>query len=112
MDNQTDGIKRKRFLWGVGLAWTPFLFLIIPLFSAFCGIAREKATGMAVLGGALVEFFSTFGLAATLVFEVAAILLLLRTFSGGRPGRALFSVISSSFIGFLLPFLVLFFWLF
>src|SRR5260221_2372873 len=93
MDIQTDGIKRKRFLWGVGLAWTPFLFLIIPLFSAFCGIAREKATGMAVLGGALVEFFSTFGLAATLVFEVAAIILLLRTFSRSRPGRSLLSAI-------------------
>jgi len=52
MDIQTDGIKRKRFLWGVGLAWTPFLFLIIPLFSAFRGIAREKATGLAVVGGA------------------------------------------------------------
>jgi|SRR6266478_6290968 len=63
MDIQTDGIKRKRFLWGVGLAWTPFLFLIIPLFSAFNGIAREKATGLAVVGGGLVKFFYTFGLA-------------------------------------------------
>src|SRR5258708_4789438 len=108
MDIQTDGIKRKRFLWGVGLAWTPFLFLIIPLFSAFCGIAREKATGMAVLGGALVEFFSTFGLAATLVFEVAAIILLLRTFSGGRPGGAPFSVMCICCCGFIPHVLVLF----
>ena len=103
MDIQTDGIKRKRFLWGVGLAWTPFLFLIIPLFSAFNGIAREKATGLAVVGG---------GLAATLVFEVAAIILLLHTFSGGRPGRALFSVISICCSGFMLTILGLFLWLF
>src|ERR1700686_5917038 len=86
MDIQTDGIKRKRFLWGVGLAWTPFLFLIIPLFSAFRGIAREKATGLAVVGGGLVEFFSTFGLAATLVFEGAAIMPLLRNILRGPPG--------------------------
>jgi hypothetical protein len=111
MDIQTDGIKRKRFLWGLALAWTPFLFLIIPLFSAFNGIAREKATGLAAVGGGLVEFFSTFGLAATLVFEVAAIILLLRTFSGGRPVRALFSVISICCSGFMLTILGLFLWL-
>jgi len=60
----------------------------------------------------LVEFFSTFGLAATLVFEVAAIILLLRTFSGGRPVRALFSVISICCSGFMLTILGLFLWLF
>ncbi len=116
MDIQTDDIKRKRFLWGVCLAWTPFLFLIIPtaigIFSALRGISREKATGLAAVGGGLVEFFSTFGLAATLAFEVAAIILLLRTFSGGRPVRALFSVISVCCSGFMLTILGLFLWLF
>ena len=94
MDIQTDDTKRKRFLWGVCLAWTPFLFFIPTVTSAFNGIAREKATGLAVVAGGLAEFFSTFGLAATLVFEAAAIILLLRTFSGTRPLRALFSLIS------------------
>jgi hypothetical protein len=116
MGIQTDDIKRKRFLWGVCLAWTPFLFLIIPtavgLSSAFRGISREKATGLAAVVGGLVEFFSTFGLAAILVFEVAAIILLLRTFSGGRPVRALFSVISICCSGFMLTILCLFLWLF
>jgi hypothetical protein len=114
MDIQTDDIKRKRFLWGVCLAWTPFLFLIIPtaigIFSAFRGISREKATGLAVLAGGLAEFFFTFGLAAILVLEVAAIILLLRTFSGGRPVRALFSVISICCSGFMLTVLGLFPW--
>jgi uncharacterized membrane protein YjjB (DUF3815 family) len=110
MDVQTDGIKRKRFLWGVGLAWTPFLFLTVGLFSAFRGISREKATGLAAVAGGLGEFFSTFGLAAILVFEVAAIILLLRTFSGGRPVRALFSVISICCSGFMLTILGLFLW--
>ena len=116
MDIQTDDIKRKRFLWGVCLAWTPFLFLTIPtaigIFSALRGISREKATGLAATAGGLVESLSTFGLVATLVFEVAAIILLLRTFSGGRPVRALFSVISICCSGFMLTILGLFLWLF
>lgn len=114
MDIQTDDIKRKRFLWGVCLAWTPFLFFFIPtamgIFSAFRGISREKATGLAAVAGGMTEFFSTFGLAAILVFEVAAIILLLRTFSGGRPVRALFSVISICCSGFMLTILGLFLW--
>jgi hypothetical protein len=116
MDVQPDDIKRKRFLWGVSLAWTPFLFLIIPtvlgIFGALRGIAEEKATGLAAVAGGLVEFFSTFGLAATLVFEVAAIILLLRAFSGGRPVRALFSVISICCSGFMLTILSFFLWFF
>ncbi len=69
MDIQTDDTKRKRFLWGVCLAWTPFLFFIPTVISAFNGIAREKATGLAVVAGGLTEFFSTFGLAAILVLK-------------------------------------------
>jgi len=112
MDIQPDDIKRKRFLWGVCLAWTPFLFLIIGIFSAFNGIAREKATGLAVVAGGLTELFSTFGLAAILVLEVAAIILLLRATSGARPLRTFFSVISICCSVFMLTILVLFLWLF
>ena len=111
MDIQTDEIKRKRFLWGVCLAWTPFLFLIIhTAIDAFNGIAREKATGLAAVAGGLGEYFSTFGLAAVLAFEVAAIILLLRAFSGAHPMRALFSVISICCSGFMLAILGLFLW--
>lgn len=42
MDIQTDDTKRKCFLWGVCLAWTPFLFFIPTMTSAFNGIAREQ----------------------------------------------------------------------
>jgi hypothetical protein len=116
MDIQPDDLKRKRFLWGVCLAWTPFLLLVIPtalgIFGALRGIAKEKATGLAAVAGGLMEFFSTFGLAATLVFEVAAIILLLRAFSGGRPVRALFSLISICCSGFMLTILSLFLWFF
>jgi hypothetical protein len=115
MEIQTEDIKRKRFLWGVCLAWTPILFFIIPtalgIFSAFRGISTGKATGLAVVTGGLTEFFSTFGLAAILVFEVAAIVLLLRGFSGGRPARALFSVLSICCSVLMLTVLGLFLWL-
>lgn len=110
MDIQTDDIKRKRFLWGVCLAWTPFLFLIIPtaigIFGAFRGISREKATGLSAVAGGFTEFLSTF----VLVFEVAAFILLLRTFSGARPVRALFSALSICCNGFMLIILGPFLW--
>lgn len=116
MEIQTEDIKRKRFLWGVCLAWTPILFFIIPtaigILGALRGISSEKATGLAAVAGGLTEFFSTFGLAAILVFEVAAIVLLLRTFSEGRPVRALFSVLSICCSVFMLTILGLFLWLF
>jgi hypothetical protein len=110
MDIQTDDIKRKRFLWGVCLAWTPFLFFIPAVTSLFNGIAKEKATGLAAIAGGFREFFSTFGLAAVLTFEVAAVILLLRTFSGARPVRALFSVLSICCSGFMLLILGLYLW--
>jgi hypothetical protein len=116
VDIQSDDIKRKRFLWGACLAWIPFLFLMIPtaigVFSALRAISNEKATGLAVLAGGLTEFLSTFGLAAVLVFEVAAIVLLSRTFSGERPVRAIFSVLSICCSVFMLTILGLFLWLF
>ena len=112
MDIQTDDIKRKRFLWGVCLAWTPFLFFIIPtaigIFGALRGISSGKATGLAAVAGGLTEFLSTFGLAAILVFEVAAIVLLLRTFSRGSPVRAFVTVLSICCSMFMLTILGLF----
>ena len=115
MDSQPEDIKsKKRFLCGVCLAWTPFLFLTLPMAigvsSAVRGISREKATGLAAIAGRLTEFFSTFGLAAILVFEVAAIILLLRTFSGGHTRRAVFSVISICCSLFMLMIVGLFLW--
>ncbi len=110
MDIESDDIKSKRFLWGVCLAWTPFLFLVIPAaFVVLRGSVSEKATGLAAIAGGLVEFFSTFGLAATLVFEVAAIILLLRAFSRGRPAHALFSLISICCSGLMLTILGFFY---
>ncbi len=64
---------------------------LIGLYHAFRGVSREKATGLAAVAGGVTELLATFGLAVTLVFEVVAIILLLRSFSGERPARAILS---------------------
>src|SRR5437899_12068045 len=50
---------RKRFAWGVGLAWLPLLSLVPGLFSAFRGVSQEKATGLAAVAGGLAEALAT-----------------------------------------------------
>ncbi|MFI5089915.1 MAG: hypothetical protein ACHP7P_07635 [Terriglobales bacterium] len=110
MDAQADAIKRKRFLWGVLLAWAPFLFFVIGFLSAIRGISSQKATGLGAVAGGISEFLATFGLAVTVVFEVCAIVLLLRAFSRGHSARSFFSVLSLCCSGFMILFLGLFFW--
>jgi hypothetical protein len=95
MDGQTDDISLRRFLWGTLLAWTPFLFFLIPALIGFLrAFSTQTATGLTAVAGGYVEALSTFGLVAMLVFEVVAIVLLVRAFSAKRPLRAFLSVIS------------------
>ena len=111
MDLLPDNIKRKRFWWGVVLAWIPFFFLAIPTaIGVFRVLSREKATGLGAVAGGMGEIFSTFGLAAMVVSEVTAIILLLRSFSGDRPQRAIVSALSICCSGFMLAIVGLFLW--
>ena len=113
MDTQADAVKRKRFLWGVLLAWVPFLFLILPAAVTFFGsLSSQKATGLGAVAGGLSESLVTFGLAVTLAFELIAIILLLRAFSKGHPLRALFSVLSICCSGTILFGFGLFLWVY
>jgi hypothetical protein len=77
-----DDPAKRRFLWGVLLAWTPFLFAVVPsiigIFNAFREISTQKATSLGAVAGDLAEAFATFGLAAAFAFEVAAVGLLVR----------------------------------
>src|ERR1035438_4707740 len=68
-----DDQQRKRFLWGVALAWVPAVPVIIGLLNAFVGINNSKATGLAAVAGGFGEMYITLGLAATLICEVWAI---------------------------------------
>ena len=113
MDDPPDVIKRKRFLWGVLLAWIPFLFLQFPTIVAFfTELSNRKATGLGAVAGGLSESLVTFGLAVTLTSEVVAVVLLLRAFSRGHPLRTFFSALSICCSGLVLFGFGLFLWLY
>ena len=78
-----DELKKKRFLWGVALAWTPLIPTLIGFGNVFRGISEGKATGLGVVTGGLSELFVVCGIGAVLIGQVAAI-----TFRSGhfRPG--------------------------
>jgi hypothetical protein len=95
MPGPLDNIKRRRFLWGALLAWTPFvLFLLLVLRDAVRSISANKATGLGAVAGGLSELFWTFGLVGTVAVEVTAIAMLVRAFSADHPMRAVVSVLS------------------
>lgn len=111
MDTQANAIKRKRFLWGALLAWIPFLFLLLPTAIRFFGsLSSQKATGLGAVAGGISESLATFGLAVTVVFEVCAIVLLVRAFSRGHAARSLFSLLSLCCSGLIILFLGVFLW--
>jgi hypothetical protein len=106
-----DGVRKKPFLWGVALAWTPWIPILIGLGDALIGISRQKATGIGVVTGGLTELFVVWGIGAILIGQVVAIVLLFQAFSPGHWVRSLFSVLSICLSGFMLLLLGLFFWL-
>lgn len=106
-----DELKKKPFLWGVALAWAPWIPTLIGFGSAFRGISEQKATGLGGVGAGLAESFVLCAMGAILVGEVAAIVLLSRAFSPGHWIRSSFSVLSICLSGLMLLLVGLFFWL-
>jgi biopolymer transport protein ExbB/TolQ len=78
-----DELKQRRFLWGVALAWAPWIPTMIGLGYAFVHIGNSKATGLAAVAGGFAEMYILLGLAATLICEVSAMALL---FAHSRAG--------------------------
>jgi hypothetical protein len=73
--------EKKRFAWGLGLAWLPVLLAFGPgLFNAFRGISQERATGLAAVAGGFAE--------------AAAIVLLARGMRREEWGRSMVAVVS------------------
>jgi hypothetical protein len=86
---------KKRFAWGVGLAWVPVLVTIVPsLINAFRGLSQEKATGLAAVAAGYAEFLVTFGLGAFVACQVAAIVLLAGGIKREQWGRSMVAVVS------------------
>jgi len=105
-----DDQKRRRFLWGVCLAWLPWIPTIIGLASAFRGILEEKVTGIAVLAGGLSELFLTIGLVATVAFAITSIVLLASALDREHPFKTLFSLLSICLSALMLIFVACYFW--
>jgi hypothetical protein len=107
-----DEVKQKRFLWGVALAWAPWVPTMIGLASTFRGISNTKATGLGAVAGGFTETYVLVGLAATLICEVSAMALLFRAFSRGHGVRSAFSVLSICMSGLMILVFCLSLWLF
>jgi len=106
-----DELKKKRFLWGVVLAWAPWIPILVGLGHTLLGISRQKATGIGAVAGGLAELFVVWGISAILIAQVTAIVLLLRALSREHWMRSLFSALSICLSGLMLLLVGLFLWL-
>ena len=111
-DDSNDGRKKRWSLWGMALAWTASIPLVFGMASAFRGISEQKATGLGAVAGGLAEAYVTLGLILSFVLPVGAIVLLVRSFSGGHRMRALISVLHICLSALTLTLAGLFVWLF
>ena len=107
-----DELKQKRFRWGVALALTPWVPMMIGLSYLLRGIWNSKATGLAVVAGGFAEGYVLMGLAATLICEVGAMALLFKAFSRGHTVRGIFSVFSICMSGLMIVLFGLSLWVF
>lgn len=111
MDGTSNDARKKRyFLWGTALTWILSIPVVLGIFSAFRGIQQEKATGLAAVAGAISEMYATLGLVLGFVIPVGAIVLLVKSFSGGHRMRTLFSVLYICWSAFSLVLAGLFVW--
>ena len=85
--------NRRSFFWGAILSAILSIPLIIVFFNTFRGISAQHATGLAAVAGGLAEAYVTLGVLLSLGLPIAAIVLLLRSFSAGHRIRALISVL-------------------
>jgi hypothetical protein len=82
------------------------------IFHAFQGISEQKATGLGAIAGGVAEAYAIFGLFLAFVLPVAAIVLLVKSFSAGHSARALFSLLYICWSVLTLAFAVLSVWFF
>jgi hypothetical protein len=103
-----DELKKKRFWWGLVLAWAPWIPILVGLIHA---ISKQKATGIGGVAGGLTEIFVVWGIGAIVIGQVIAIILLFRAFSAGHWMRSLFSSVSICVSAMMLVLVGLFLWL-
>jgi hypothetical protein len=106
-----DELNKRRFLWGVALAWVPWIPIGIGLGNTLISISSQKAIGIGAVAGGLNELFAVWGIGAIFIGQVTGIALLFRAFSPGHWMRNLFSVLSIGLSGLMLLLVGLFLWL-
>jgi len=111
MERVDDELKKKRFLWGVVLAWAPWVPILVGLGRALLSISNQKATGIGAVAGGLSEIFVVWGVGAVLIGQVAAIILVCRAYSPGHWFRSLFSILCACMSTMMLALIGLFLWL-
>lgn len=114
MDDKVEIAQRKRFRYGLLLAWIPPIFFIaataIGIIRALAQVSSVKATGLAALAGGVSEVAVTFGLVVIAASEVAAIVILVGTSSRDHPIRTVVAIASIVCSGLVLLGLGLFLW--
>jgi len=104
-----DEAKKKRFLWGVALTCSVSLLFLPTFVSMF--LSNSKVTGLAAIAGGMAEVFIEYGIAAVLIGQTVALILLFRSFSKGHWLRSIFSFLSICLSGFMLLLVAFFFWI-
>jgi hypothetical protein len=97
-----DELRQKRFLWGVALAWAPWVPTLIGFGYALRGISNSKATGLAAVAGGFAEGFALWGIGTIVIGQFAAIIWLSRSFSREHWMRNAVSVVSMCLSGLML----------
>lgn len=106
-----DDRKRKRFFWGLALAWLPFIPLLVGLANTFRGMSQQKATGIGAVAGGISEMGVLYVLTLAPILTISAMVLLLRSLSKAHPLRNIWAVISVCWGALMIAVLALFFWL-
>jgi len=87
-------LVQKRFLWGLLLSWTPWVPTLFGVGWVVVGVLNSKATGIAVVAGGIAELLVWWGITATLISQIAAIIWLARSFSTTHIWRSLVAAAS------------------
>jgi hypothetical protein len=103
--------KPKRFLWGIALVWVPWIPILIAFGSVLYQMSRVKATGIGAVAGGFSEIFLMYGVAATFVAQLFAIVLLSRSLVSGQPVRNFFAILSLCLSGLMIVMIAVFLWL-
>lgn len=106
-----NALSKKRFVWGLLLAWVPWLPMMGGLRYLLIGINNSKATGLAAVAASIAEGLVLWGVVAMFISQLAAIIWLSRTFSRDQWIRGVLTLISIGMSTLMLTIMGLFLWM-